>query len=638
MKPGAGKLFLLFAGFIALCGLVCADLFKLQILDHDYYSHRADRNQKAVKEIPARRGTIYDRNLVPLAMTLPCYRVWADPGLVGDRWQTATRLAEVLDVECGRIARMLADASIRYRVLKRYLDPPRAETVAALGLEGIICEPVAKRVRPLGDVAANVIGAVSLDGCALSGIERAEDAILRGKPGKKVFLRNALGEIRPSVGSLLQEPSPGRSLVLTLDAELQYISERALEDAIVANHAKRGGVVIVDPWTGEVLALASWPRHPNFPVQVVFEPGSALKICTYGAALETNNLKLDEVFTTNNGVLKVSGGYIRDDHPRDPITAVEAFAYSSNVVAALLARRLGAETFYRYLVAFGLGRRTGIELEGEPHGLLRPPDAWSKRSLETIAFGQEIGVTAIQLCMAFAAVANGGKLMRPTLIKAVLDHGKVVHTSKPRVVRRVIREQTARKLTELLKTVVSEGTGVAARIDGMAIAGKTGTGQKAEAGGYVRGKGYAVFSGFVPADAPRYVCTVVIEDPSGETSYGGPVCGPVFKEIMECALRGERKVVPSTSIELAELPLDGSYEASAGAVAGFDLASSLTPGRQQTYPSVLGLTLREAAMVLKQCGIKWRATGSGLVVRQDPSPGKPIVQRRICSLVMEAIR
>jgi len=544
----------------------------------------------------------------------------------------------VLNMGRSRIAGLLADRDVRYRVLKSNLDLREAEIVSRLDLKGVICEPMGRRVRPLGDVASNVIGAISTDGVALSGVERAADEILRGKPGKQTFLKNARGEIRPCVGSVVEEPSPGRSIVLTLDSELQYVAERALEDAIASNHAKAGGVVVVDPWTGEVLVMASYPRHPNFPVQVVFEPGSALKICTYAAALETNNLRLNEVFRTNNGVLKVSGGVIRDDHPRERLTAVEAFAYSSNVVAALLARRVGAETFYRYLVAFGLGRRTGIGLEGEPHGFLRAPSEWSRRSLETIAFGQEIGVTALQLAMAFATIANGGNLLRPRLIKAILDDGKVVRTTRPKIIRRVIREETALKLTELLKAVVAGGTGVPAEIEGIEVAGKTGTGQKAEAGRYVQGKGYAVFSGFVPADAPRYVCTVVIEDPSGWTSYGGPVCGPVFKRIMEYALRRERKIIPSTSVELAELPLDGSNNASAQAAAKFDLASTLTPGRQETYPSVLGLTLREAAKVLGHCGIRWRATGSGLVVRQDPSPGNPVAGQRICNLVMETIR
>ncbi len=638
MKPSSIKLFSFFAGFLAICVLIGGYLFKLQLLEHSFYSKEAARMHIFVREINGRRGAIYDRNLMPVALTLPCYRVWADPCLLDNPRDVAAKLAPLLGLRVNKVARVLADTSARYRILRQSVDPEDIGAVANLGIRGIVCQPAGKRVRPLGDFASNVIGATSPDGVALSGIELFADEVLRGKPGKEIFLRDALGQIRPCANSTVQPPSPGNSLVLTIDAELQYVAEQALEEAIRINKAKAGGVVVVDPWTGEILAMASFPRRPNFPVEVTFEPGSALKICTYSAALETNKLKLDEIFHTNNGVLKVSGGYIRDDHPKDPVTTTEAFARSSNVVAATIARRLGQQTLYRYLVAFGFGRRTGIELKGEAYGILRPPDKWSKRSLETIAFGQEVGVTAVQLAMAFATIANGGQLLRPRLVKAIIKDGWAVCLTKPQVVRRVIRKETAAKLTHLMEAVVSSGTGVPAQIDGIRVAGKTGTGQKAQGGQYLKGKCFAVFGGFVPADNPRYVCTVVIEDPSGWTSYGGPVCGPVFKKIMEYALRRARKVIPSTATELAELPLDGSYQASTEAADEFDLASTLTPGRQETYPSVLGLTLREAAKVLEHCGIKWRATGSGLVVRQDPSPGKPIDGEKVCKLVMETIQ
>jgi cell division protein FtsI/penicillin-binding protein 2 len=554
MKPGPYKLLILLAGFAVFAGIVIVRLVDLQIVNHAYYLDIADRQSGLIEEIPAKRGTILDRHLRPLAMTLPAFRVCADPSAIGRPDTVAECLCEVLGGDRRALIRRISDKSDRYEVLERLLDFEAALKIEEMDLEGIYLEQVGRRVRPLGSVGQNVVGCFSEDCRPLGGVELMWDEVLRGTPGRRRFLRDALGNPRPCVGAILEEPISGKSVVLTIDSDLQTIAETALDEAIEEHGAKGGCVVVVDPLNGDILALASNPRAANFPVRTVFEPGSAFKIVTFGCALDLGKVDTADVFDTNHGVLKVRGGVIRDDHPRDIINLIEAFAVSSNVAAAMIARRIGEWDFYRRIRAFGFGLRTGVSLEGESPGILREPDQWSGRSLESLAFGQEIGVTAMQLTMAYAAVANGGKLLRPRLVKAIVDENGDVYKEYPaKTVRTVIREETARSMTRLLEAVVQGGTGVPASIDGIHVAGKTGTGQKAECGQYISGKLYSVFAGFVPSSNPRYVCVVVVDEPSGKTHYGGWVCGPAFKTVTESLLKREKRLVPSTCTRLARI-------------------------------------------------------------------------------------
>ncbi len=635
MKPGALKLFVLFAGFMLLAGVVVVKLVDIQIVNHEYYSSIAARQHGFIRPIPAKRGTIYDRHLRPLVMTVPAYRVCADPSLIENPVWTASQMAKILNVDHRSLVRELSDSQSKYKVIDGAADVETALELRRMDLTGVFLESSGKRVRPCGSVGQNVAGCLSNDGRALGGIELVYDDELSGESGLRRYLRDALGNPRPCVGAIIQEPVSGYSLVLTVDLDLQAVAEAALDGAIEGHGAKGGCVIVTDPWTGDILALASHPKGQNFPVRAVFEPGSALKICTYGAAIDLGKVNSTDKFDTNHGVLEVAGGCIRDDHPRDIVTLTEAFAFSSNVVAAMIARRIGAYDLYRYLVAFGFGHKTGVCLEGESGGILREPDEWSKRSLETLAFGQEIGVNAVQLTMAYAAIANGGRLLKPRLVQAVVDEqGKVKREYPAKTVRTVIREETATKMKGLLEAVVQGGTGVPAKIQGIHVAGKTGTGQKAECGRYIKGKSYSVFAGFVPSRSPRYVCTVVIEDPSGRTNYGGPVCGPVFKAVMEYLLRRSKRVVPEACLRLTSLPDDdvrpgGTVVPASGYEARFQSAQG-----QGTFPRVIGLTLRDAAQVLARAGIKWRARGSGCVLRQNPPARAPIGRSPVCELVL----
>jgi cell division protein FtsI/penicillin-binding protein 2 len=640
MKPGPYKLFILLAGFVVFIALIVIRLVDIQVMSHDYYSKIAVRQHGFVRAIPAKRGSILDRNLQPLAMTLPAYQVCADPSLIENPSMVARELVGVVPADLKNLITKLSDKESQFKMIERALDVESTLRLKALDLEGIYFEAASKRVRPPGSAGQNVIGCLSVDGQPLGGIELARDTDLRGRPGIRRYLRDALGNSRPCVGAILEKPVSGSSVVLTIDSDLQAYAEAALDEAVREHKAKGGCVVVIDPWCGDILALASSPRGQNFPVRTVFEPGSAFKICTFASALDLNKADTCDVFDTNNGVLKVPGGCIRDDHPREILNLVEAFAVSSNVVAAMLARRIGDWDFYRSMRAFGFGLKTGIELEGESAGILREPDDWCRRSLESLAFGQEIGVTAVQLTMAYATIANGGKLLRPRLVQAVVDEdGNVIRRYPAKTVRTVIREETSAEMIRLLESVVQGGTGVPASIDGLHVAGKTGTGQKAEGGRYIKGKLYSVFAGFVPSRDARYVCVVVVDEPTGWTQYGGWVAGPVFKGVMEWLLRREKDITPSNCIRLAaadrpEFPDDLATVS----VSGVGLAGVPGKHRGDLYPSVIGLTLREAASVLARAGIGWRAQGSGRVMRQNPAAYAPLDETRICDLALELVK
>ncbi len=561
MRPNSAKLTLLFFAFLFFACCAIARLVDLQIIKHGKYRQIASKMHVSTREIPAIRGKIYDRNLRSLVTTLPSYLVWADPKFVKDPRQSAKVLADILGVDFCSTCEALADTSCRYHVIYRFANRSQITALEELKPSGVYWDEIGKRAYTMGSIARNLIGAVSIDGIGISGVEFAYNEVLSGESGKRVYLRDARGRIRPSVSSVIKQPKPGSSIVLTIDADLQYHTEVALEEAVEKNKAKAGGAVIVDPFTGDILAIASYPHQPNYPVEVVFEPGSSLKFCTYSIALEEDKVDTNEVFYTNGGVLDVPGPDIHDDHPRAFFTFTDAFAHSSNVVAAKLASRVDPRIYYRYLCAFGFGRKTGIPLPGEADGLLKSPEEWSARTIYTMGFGQEIGVTAIQLTMALSAIVNGGNLMKPRLVKAIIDDaGNLCEKFRPHLLRRAISERTSLVMKKLMQAVVESGTGRLAGIEGFSIGGKTGTSQKVIDGRYVKGKNCAIFAGFVPIENPRYVCVVVIDEPSAGAVYGGVVAAPVFREIIDYALRRDKFAVPVENNYLAEIPLESAYE------------------------------------------------------------------------------
>lgn len=538
-----------------LVGMLCfwvlaiaARLVQLQILDYGEFAQRAQRQQQRTIEVAPKRGAIYDRNGQELAMSVRVDSVFAVPSEIPDQATAATLLANVLGADPDDILTRLK-SSRAFCWIARKLDAPTSERIRALNLRGIYFQKESKRFYPNRELAAQALGYVGLDDEGLGGIERSYDTELRGAPGKMLI---SLDARRRWFGRVEREPEPGESLVLTLDEKIQYIAERELEAAMAQTHAEAGTVIVQNPHTGEILALASRPTfNPNTfqkapqaalknrAVSDVYEPGSTFKIVTLAAALEEKLAQPDEVIDCQMGSITVSGVRIRDHKPFGMLTVPQILIYSSDVGAIKLGLRLGEERFDRYIRAFGFGSQTGVELPGETRGLTRPVSRWSKVSIGAISMGQEIGVTPVQLVSMVSTIANDGVRMPPRLVVEATAPGTPLQNVAfhPGDGRRVISPLTAAEMKKAMQRVVLEGTGRRAILDGYTVGGKTGTAQKIDPATrtYSRWKHVASFAGFAPINNPAVTVAVILDSPVGPHE-GGQVAAPVFQRVAQQVL------------------------------------------------------------------------------------------------------
>jgi len=523
-------------------------LVDLMILEHDWLAQRAQRQHVRSETVSAFRGTIYDVRMRELAVNRRVESVYGVPKDIRDPAATAARLAPALGVKKAFITNRLSDQNRSFVWLARKVDETTAKAVERLNLTpevGFI--PETKRTYPKGKLASHVIGFVDIDNHGAEGIERYFEDVLHGESGRILKGRDALGQ---SLSSGQQDGQVGNDLVLTLDEDLQYIVEDALNEAVKRFEARAGVSVMMDPFTGRVLAMAVNPtfspedrarpeRYRNRAVTDVYEPGSTFKAVLAAAALEERRVRATDRFDCSEGSIEVGGRRIHDHKRHGKLTFEEIVQKSSNVGMVKVAQLLGEETYYRYITAFGFGQKTGLTVPGEVNGLLKPPSEWSGSSIGALAVGYEVAVTPVQLLNAYAAIANGGVLMRPYIVSELLDaEGRVVRRFEPQAVRRVISERTSRILTEILETVVQDGgTAVNASVLGNHVAGKTGTSRKVDpkTGRYSRTRYHSSFVGYVPSQNPRLVMVVVIDEPKGSI-YGGDVAAPVFRKIAEHAL------------------------------------------------------------------------------------------------------
>jgi cell division protein FtsI (penicillin-binding protein 3) len=535
---------------VAFAG-VTARLAWLMIVRHADFAAMAERQYSRTVTLPGPRGPIVDRHGAPLATTSPAESLFAQPRGVGDPVRVAARLAPILKMSESELHTALVSPR-SFVWLKRRLAPAVAEEVRALrepGL-GLVAEPL--RLYPNRELAAQVLGFEGAEG-GLEGVERAWDEELAGRSGKAVVGRDALGR-EVQTQEVLQAPAPGHGVMLTIDTNIQYAAEREIDAAYRRTGAKAAMAVVLDPGTGEVLADAIRPTfNPNTFMEAPreawrnraitdpFEPGSTFKIIMAAAALEEGVVHPDDRIFAENGAFTIAKTTIHEWKRGGWgwLTFTEVLENSSNVGSMKVGLSLGAERYYRYMTAFGFGRETGIGLGGESRGLLRPPARWSALSLPTMSIGQEISVTALQMVTAFAAVANGGTLMQPHVVRAVFDaDGRELRRFEPTAVRQVISPQTARTLTRMMVKVVEEGTGHNAAIPGYEVAGKTGTAQKLDPATrrYSRAPGVLSFVGFAPADAPRFVMLVMLDEPKTE-KWGSEAAAPIFAAIGREILR-----------------------------------------------------------------------------------------------------
>ncbi len=527
-----------------LC-LVLFKAFRLQVVEHSIWTERARAQFQTVLQVPAYRGSIYDCKGRLLSYSVPQRSLYAD-GQMEDSKKLAAQLSQILG-EPEPILEKKLNRSRHFIWLKRLLTDQQAAAVESLNRRGLNLAKEYKRFYPYRQVAGQVLGFVGLDGTGLEGIEKSFDQILRENS-------TAVGQMRDGVRRCLwlgssMPPEPGESygVRLSLDAFIQYISETELESVVAKYHAKAGEVVVADAQTSEILAMANWPyfdpnltdkKNPdswrNRAITDSFEPGSTFKVFLVSAALEEGVVREKDRIFCENGHCKLAGHTINDTHPYGWLYIPEVVKYSSNIGASKLALQMGNERYSRYIHAFGFGSLSGISLPGEVKGLVRPHKRWRPIDLATTGFGQSIGVTALQLNTAVGVIANGGEYTEPVIVREVLDsQGQPVSRFRSRPIRRVIQKQTADRMCAMMQLVTQEGgTGVSSVPQGYKVAGKTGTAQMMDpaTGRYASHKYTAVFTGFVPAENPRLIISVVVHEPQGSI-FGGVVAAPAFKGI-----------------------------------------------------------------------------------------------------------
>jgi len=640
----------------------------LQLFCHSEYLSRALRQQERTIEITPERGAIYDRNMNPLAMSIPVDSAFGVPSEIADEHLAARLLSGVVDVPEEELEARF-ESSRSFVWISRKLPPEKAEAINALNLKGVYLQKENKRFYPKRDLAAHVLGFVDMDEKGLGGIEYELDNEIRGQSEKIVVMEDARRRWFDGTQAKLNN---GADVVLTLDEKIQYIAERELDAAIAQTHAIAGTAIVMNPNNGEILALANWPTfNPNRAseapaearmdraVSALYEPGSTFKLVTLAAAFNEGITRPDEVFDCENGSVLVAGHRIHDHMPFKLLNVAQILAESSDVGAIKIALRLQAARFYDYIRAFGFGEPTGVDLPGESKGLLRPVRDWGSFSIGSISMGQEVGVTPIQLITAVSAIANGGLLYRPHVVEELQRDGRalppegVLEATEP---RRVIRPETAATMRRLMEGVILNGTGPKAHLDGWTSAGKTGTAQKIDpaTGRYSRTQYIASFAGFAPINNPAVAILVSLDSPVGQHE-GGEVAAPVFKKIAEEVLTYldvPRDVPLNPKLIQADYTKQASEDRSRlDDLSSVDFsaqpdstpeASPATEGREQQnrqklaltvaedeggqveVPDFSGKTMREVADISLKLGLDPVLVGSDLATDQSPAAGTKV--------------
>ena len=678
---------LLIAGFVVVVG----KLFWVQVVDHGYYQKVARRYLEHRRELLAQRGSILDRNRQILAVDLIHYSLAIRPRLVADRAKAARQIASLISVPYRTILKKI-QGNKSFVYIAHRLSVKTAEKLRALGIKGVVLEKKFSRYYPYKEQAAQTIGYCDYENEAKSGLELEYDHLLRGKPGWTIFLRDALGNQFPNLDFPTSQPVNGMNLETTLDMVYQSILEEELSTAVQNHRAESGSAVLMDPRTGEVLAMANAPgfdpnRYNLYPLENYrnravtdsYEPGSTFKMVALAVSIEHQNLDLNKKLVyCENGRYRLGKKTIEDHHPYGYLTVRQAFERSSNIGIIKLSNQFPAPIFYRYARDFGFGAKTGIDLPAEESGILHKPGEYSRYSLAYMSIGYEVSVTPLQLAAAYGAIANDGLLMQPFVVRRIVDNrGRTYQERKPQKIRQVVSPATAKRMKEVLVGVVENGTGHTAYLKGVTIAGKTGTAQKLDprTGSYTSDKHVAYFVGFFPAESPRFVLAVVINTPR-KGYYGSQVAAPAFRNIARriIGLPGDSETpeyrVARAQIELPGkhdylVPLEGLSVKAARKIlkrrgiactvigdgdvvyrqepAAYSEVTSNTKVKLYTengerqepalMPRLTGLTLKEALQVMAAWDVSVEVEGSGVVVKQQPGAGKKISERVKVKLV-----
>ncbi len=649
------RLLLLIAFFFLWSTCICLRLIYIQGFKGEEYSARASYQQTGYALMHARRGEILDRNLEPLAATIDVDSLAVQRDKVENLTEVSEKISAIIDLpESVVMGRLSIDKPFVF--IKRDLSPAESGRIRESEIPGIISVPEKSRIYPFGDLACQLLGLVDIDENGQGGVEYRFDSMLKGNSAKLAL------RVDRRRRSVWREPEPdniaGHSLVLTIDRTIQYYAEKALKKAIEENNALDGSAIVMDPNTGEILAMASYPFFdPNEPGKAdllaqrnraildAYEPGSTFKILTLAAVLNEGKSTLDEEIDCSIGQAVCGRKVYREAtyHDYGTLTFSGVLIKSSNIGSVKMGKRLSEKTLYNYVKSFGFGEKSGIELPGEAVGLVRPDSQWSLLSPCAISIGQELSVTPLQLVRAVASVINDGYLVRPHIVKRIFTPQGTLEEETEIERISILKPATSRSMRKALENVVLDGTGTKAQLNGWSAGGKTGTAQKFIDGSYSNRKYYASFIGFAPVESPRLITLVVINEPKGHI-YGGLVAAPAFKEIMENSLlfldvpkdtptgmnRNLEMAAVESDPEIYEEPLAPAEETVA--MSGDDSDSALQPYSGQTVPNLIGLSLREAAVTCSSMDLKLSFKGSGKIIAQRPEPGTRLHRDMVCEV------
>lgn len=630
-----------FFGLLFLSVIVRA--FYLQIIQHEDMIKRADKQHQRIVPLTPARGAIMDRNGTPLAVSVEMDSCYAEPRHIQDIEGTAAVLAPFLGTSKSEMVKKLT-TSKHFVWLERKLTPEAAVRIKNMKLRGIGFVKENKRFYPNIEIAAHVLGFTGREPNGLEGIELKYDATILGNTGYLITERDNLGRDIAVKNTVIKNTSPGKNVILTLDKNIQYITEKELAKAVTESGAKNGMALVMESNSGRILAMANYPSYNpnsyskysqaelrNRIVADSFEPGSTFKVFLIAAALEEKIIKPADMFNCENGSYKIADRTIHDTHSYGRLSVTDILKYSSNIGAAKIGFKLGDERLFRYLKNFGFGERTGIDLPGESPGNLRDNRRWYGVDLANISFGQGVSASAIQLAAAISAVANGGNLMKPYIVERILDDsGQEVQKFDPQTIQRVLSESTAHQVTKMMESVTSNGgTGTNAAVEGFRVAGKTGTAQKVDSVTRRYGaKRTASFIGFIPADKPRLTILVVVDEPK-TSQYGGVVAAPAFRAIAQSSLvylKVASQADPGKPAVLAEArsgQTTASKAQNQDSMSEGDLLEASTTGAV-VMPDFRGMSMRHVLQVMEKRNINIRLLGSGRAAEQMPPPGHTI--------------
>jgi len=638
------------AGLFILWALAIeARLVYLQVLDRAELVARADRQQSGTRTTPAKRGDILDRRGRVLATSVDADSIYAVPTALGDAKKAVAKLCGALGDCTGKERDALVERLKQQRAfayVRRQVSAAQARNVAALHLDGIGFIKESQRFYPNKELAAALLGYVGVDGNGLAGLESTYDSQIRGKSGTILIHTDAR---RQAFSRSERPPTTGSTVELTIDEYIQHITERELHAGVIENRAAGGTAIVMNPSTGEILAMASEPtfnpnayrdsdetERRNRAVQDVYEPGSTFKLVTASAAIEEKVMPVDTLIDTNPGQIRIdSTRVVRDVKNHGVLSFTDVIVESSNVGAIKIGFKIGSDRLSQYVQRFGFGHQASPDFPGESSGIVWAADKWTESALASVSMGYQIGVTPLQMASAVSSVANGGQLVEPRIIRAVYRDNRR-YAVEPKVVRRTVTPDTAAVLTSIMEGVVERGTATPAKIPGYTIAGKTGTAAKLINGHYSKSDYNGSFVGFIPSRAPAVTIIVVLDSPHGPHGYyGGNVSAPVFKHIAEATLRylGVGPTIdPVPPILVPRQPLRAGpegVERSANPV-----LTTVSNGDPSVVPDLYGLSAREAVRRLVALGLTPQLSGDGFVTSQNPSAGTPLEAGGSCRIVL----